>query len=538
MDQRIQEYAGSPHYTVLYQEDGVYVDRGLLSDEGAPSPPLIVYDLMRRGIEGLSASVLLSKMRRGETPLKAAEPQEAKAADACAFVVVEKGALSATMVLLPPVNGGAPATVEALLTQCNKEYGVVAGLDEALLTRMVDQERYYVPFEIASGVAPVNGKDGYLDYRFRTEHTYSPRVLPDGSVDYKDLDLFASVEKGAVLVVAVPPEEGAPGFTVRGECLSAKRGRHVRLPKGRNVSVSDDGTSLVADKDGRIDLIRGRVEISDVYEIRGDADMGVGNIDFTGDLLIHGNVIPNLTLRATGSIEIYGTVDVSTITAGKNIILHKGIQGADKAVLQAGGDVIARFIERATVAAGGSVHSDYIVHSYVTAQESIVLKGKHGRLIGGTLRAGKEIIARTIGSSAGDDTTLELGLEPRLRTRMQALTAKRTQLLAQLEKIDSIAKVLPSAETDPARLEMWQKLLAGRGPLQEEYDDALQEYEAAKARLSHLSGSMAHVYGCIYPDVKITIDSAVYITRSMIDFATFKCQGGDVVFSACEVNLR
>ncbi len=72
----------------------------------------------------------------------------------------------------------------------------------------------------------------------------------------------------------------------------------------------------------------------------------MGNINFPGDVEIKGNVISNLTVTATGNIEILGAVEAASIIAGKNIVLKTGIQGMDKGVLQAGGNITARFIER------------------------------------------------------------------------------------------------------------------------------------------------------------------------------------------------
>ncbi|MBQ8038297.1 MAG: DUF342 domain-containing protein, partial [Lachnospiraceae bacterium] len=51
-----------------------------------------------------------------------------------------------------------------------------------------------------------------------------------------------------------------------------------------------------------------------------------------------------------------------------HIILKRGIQGMDRGVLKANGNVISRFIESATVEAGGYVSADAIMHSNVSAK--------------------------------------------------------------------------------------------------------------------------------------------------------------------------
>ncbi|MDL2289765.1 FapA family protein, partial [Clostridia bacterium OttesenSCG-928-F22] len=375
---------------------------------------------------------------------------------------------------------------------------------------------------------------GYLEFHFETEHTFKPKVLEDGTVDYKNLQSFTSVAAGDTLIVRVPPEEGTPGTTVTGKVLEAKRGNEAKLPKGKNAEPTEDGSRMVATRAGRVDYVRGRVEVMDVYAIPGNVDMGVGNVDFIGDVEIQGNVISGLTLKATGSIEVRGTVEAATLIAGKNIVLRKGIQGMDKALLKAEGDIIAQFIERSTVEAGGNVQADYIVHSTVTAQNSVVLRGKRGRLIGGMARAGKQLIAKTIGSPAGERAYVEIGVSPEMREKYENMKEQRDAAKKQIDQISMLAQTQPDPG-DTARMEMWQKLMSTLEPLQASYEDLQHEIAELELKFSEMSGGQVHVYGEIYQDVKMVIDNAPYKTQSSINFATFRKRGGEVVFSSCEV---
>ena len=76
---------------------------------------------------------------------------------------------------------------------------------------------------------------------------------------------------------------------------------------------------------------------------------------------------------------VEGVVEGAVLTAGGHIILKRGIQGMEhRGVLKATGNIISRFIESATVEAGGYVSADAIMHSKVVAKSDITVDGKKG----------------------------------------------------------------------------------------------------------------------------------------------------------------
>jgi uncharacterized protein len=347
--------------------------------------------------------------------------------------------------------------------------------------------------------------------------------------------VFESVTEGAALVTAIPPQEGVAGCTVKGTPLPAKAGSEAKLPKGKNVHVSEDGKSLIASKGGRVDYIQNRVEVSNVYRISGDADMGVGNIQFEGDVSISGNVISGLKIEASGMIEVGGYVEGSTLIAGKDIILRNGMQGTDKGKLISGGNIVARYLDHCEAEAKGNVYCDYIVKCKVIASGSVETKGRWGKILGGVVRAGKEIIASAVGSPAQDLTVLELGASPELRAKCTMLEGSRNQLKVQLDKISNLSRVIPSNSDNPERQEMRQKLIDAKEQLQAQYNDIVLEMEALTQMLSEHSGARLHVLKTVHPNVKVIIDSCFVTTQSEINFATFYYRDGEVAFTACEV---
>lgn len=524
-------------YVVEYKPEGVFLSVSYEEGAGlALLPDCVVFDLERRGIAGLKTVDMILRIRKGENYIKLSDPQDEKTADMNFIIRFGKEDMSATMMLFPPAADGACKDEQTVLSEIRQKWNATHGIDEQAVADAVQGKRYYKEISIAQGKSPEKGKDGFLTFMFQTVHTYTPKMLSDGSADYKNLDLFETVHENDVLVVNVPPEDGTAGYTVKGKVLPAAKGKEALLPKGKNVAISDDGKSLVALKSGRVDYINGKVEISDMYKISGDVDMSIGNIDFIGDLIIYGNINSGFILKTTGNIEVHGFVDASTLISGKDIILKNGFQGNDRGNLKAEGNIVARFIERGKVEAKRSVFADYIVHSMVTAGETVVMKGKHGKIIGGLVRAGKEIAAISAGSASGENTSLEVGISPELRMRLADLESKRIQLKAQLDKMDNIARVLPSAHVESEeRLAMRQKLLEARKQLAENYNNMINEIEEIKLRLTKLSDGRIHIFSKAYPDVKIMVDSCFYTIKTLMEYVTFKNKEGEVVFSSCEI---
>lgn len=152
-------------------------------------------------------------------------------------------------------------------------------------------------------------------------------------------------------------------------------------------------------------LVGGKVFVSDVYEVPADVDNSTGNIEYSGSVTVRGNVKGGFRISAKGDIVVEGIVEDAELYAGGQIIVKRGIHGMGKGVLQAGGNVLCKFIENAKVISGGYVDSEAILHSQVDAYSDVIVDGKKGFITGGIIRAGNLVSAKTIGICDGDDHT-------------------------------------------------------------------------------------------------------------------------------------
>jgi len=288
--------------------------------------------------------------------------------------------------------------------------GVKYNIDREKIRQIVDNRIFVEKEIIARGVEPVIGEEAQIVIEVDTEISSEPLVKDDGSVDFRQIRMLKTVEKDQVLAVKIPATKGQDGRDVLGRIIDST-GKDAPLPRGENTYISDDGLSLYAAISGRIIRKKGRLLVENILAIQGDVDYSTGNINFKGDVLISGDVLTGFKVKTEGDIRIRGVVEGAEIISTKgSIIINRGIVGQNKARLLAAKDVSAEFINEATVEVGNNVTvGEYIMNSFVSADNEIyAIKGR-GAIIGGRCYAEKAVTAKTIGSPHNVKTEIKIG---------------------------------------------------------------------------------------------------------------------------------
>ena len=521
----------NPGFMLQYRNDGVFLE---IQPSASPmNPAYAVALLVHKGIEGFDAREVTAAVRKGDARVRVASPQNEKQVNGSVYVEVAEDEMTATLQALPADEGKRSAimlqAVEALRSE---RVGVMHGLDEVALQAALDDAQLQ-KHVVARGTPARDGVDGAVRLHFEQSRSNAPKVLEDGRVDYRDLNLFTTVTEGQVLVTLTPAVPAQDGMTVRGKPLASRKAKEVHMPTGSNVRVSEDGLTMTAARNGRVDLLKGRVIVSDYYEVNGNVDMSTGNIDFVGDVIVRGNVIAGMTVTAGGNIEVYGIVEAATLKAGGNIILYKGMQGMDKGELRCEGDLVARFIERARVSAVGKVTADAVLHSHVDSGQALCVTGARGALVGGMVRSGEMVVARVAGAVSQTNTVIEVGVNPVHRERQRTLTQQIERMPFEIYKVERLLKNMAADPTE-ANKALAIKLVAS-------HKHMTQQIEACREELAELESAMAqavkgrvHVLGRVYPGVKLVIGTISLTIKAPVDFTTFKARDGEIAFVSCE----
>lgn len=337
------------------------------------------------------------------------------------------------------VNGKRMSKQEIL---SDLEYNnVVYGIKDDVIDRQIENPEYFKNIILALGVKPVQGKDGVLHYCFNTDRKARPKVNEDGTVDFHQLDNIAHVKRGDMLAFITPAEQGTSGMNVYGKEVRPERVRKVKFKYGNNIELSKDGLHLYSMVDGCATLEGDKIFVANLYDIPNDVDNSTGDVEFSGSILVHGNVRTGFRLRAAGNIEVFGVVEGAELEAGGDVILHRGVQGMSRCLIKVKGNLISKFIESASVQAEGYITADSIFNSNISAKGDVIVTGRGGSIIGGVVRSSTMIEATSIGTAMGSATTVEVGIDPSEKQRIKELDELIKNKTAEVEKIDQLLTV-------------------------------------------------------------------------------------------------
>jgi len=306
----------------------------------------------------------------------------------------------------------APVPIEQeTLAAALQAAGVSAGIDQALCAQLIGQI-LQTPVVIARGRPPREGTDARAEFVLEyLKASRAPTVREDGRVDYRDIGGQPLVAAGDLLVRKVPLVPSEEGLTVRGKTLPVKPPKDFDLRRlaGQNTVLDEAGLTLTAKIGGLATRVGDRVAVMPLYSVPGDIDFKIGNVDFEGNLVISGGIKPGFRVRATGDIQIGGTVEAAHIEAGGAVTILGGIVGQGEAVVRASGAVTARFVEQAEIHAGGPVTiGSEIRQSTVISEVGVTVAGA-GRIVGGLVRGRDFVEAKILGSPSGSQTTVQAG---------------------------------------------------------------------------------------------------------------------------------
>jgi len=433
--------------------------------------------------------------------------------DALMTVEITDQEMKAFVTLTPPGPGGSDLSKDTVLSFLRNNR-VVHGVLEDALTDLEDRPRYREPTLVAEGSRPQNGRDAYVQYNFETDKSkHQLREAADGKVDFKELGLIQNVVAGQPLARKLPPEAGKIGRTVTGKVIPARNGKDIPTPIGRNVHIAEDGATLIADLNGQVTIIAGKINVEEIFQVPGDVNLKTGNIMFLGTVIVQGNVDDGFSVKASGNIEVRGSVGKSEIVAEGDVIIHQGVAGKGGGTIQAGKNIWSKFIENATVEAGENVIvSDGLINTNIVANKKIICQGKRAAIVGGKYRACEEINAKILGSPVGGaETYLEVGYDPKSKEKMDRLQANALALRKQIEELDKNIATLSAIKKQKKALPedkeaILQDNLARREELVEEVRGLVKEIEGLQAYLNGLkTKGRISASNRVYPGVKLVI---------------------------------
>lgn len=430
-----------------------------------------------------------------------------------------------------------PGQLEQLL----QEHHIVHGIKRDELRLITGNPINYINRKtlVAMGTTAQDGRNGYIDCPFDLDdNRKKPAVQQDGSVNYKEMISLNNVRKGQKIATRVPADEGIPGKAVTGEQIVPKKGKDVFFKLGKNVVADGDNMTLYAAIDGLVTKTdRDKINVFPIFEVNGDIDYNIGNIDFVGTVVIRGSVLSGFKIKAAGDIRVTGGVEGADLEAEGSIEIGAGILGHNKGLIKANKDIKTSFIQEGNVQAGENVIvSQSIMHSQVRSGKNVVCSGAKGLIVGGVTQAGEKVTARTIGNTMSTATTIEVGVLPELRNELIELRGSNKTMMESLDKTEKALAILDqfasSGNLTADKLSLRVKLNATKRQTLEELNGVKERILEIEKSLEDTSKAKVEVLSMIYSGTKIVIGRFTRFIKDPTPRVSFQFIEGDITMSA------
>lgn len=451
-------------------------------------------------------------------------------------LVISEDSMSAEVRFIPPSETGKRITFDEFLADLRQQK-VTSGIQMDVLQDHFQSAGFYgKDLIVAKGRAPRHGTDARIEYYFNTDVHAQPALREDGGVDFFNLNVINHCKAGDVLARIIPADEGEYGVSVTGNRIKPRDVKKIKLKFGNNIELSEDKLFITSKVSGHVMLVEDKVFVSDVFEVE-NVDISTGNIEFEGSVQVNGNVASNFVVKAKGNVIVNGVVEGAHVVAGGNIIIARGMNGMAKGTLRAGGNIVAKFLENATVEAEGYVSAGAILHSQVSSGTQVVVSGKKGFITGGHVQASHQIEVKTLGAVMGTATIVEVGVNPTLKAEYMQLQKEVVEIVQDIKAAQPAIVNFAEKRARGVRFSEDQlKFVREKALLIESKKKELAEKNAMLQSLQEIFNptkkACVKITGEVYPGTTIIIGDVSTTIQSSYKYCRFEKIEGEVKMAA------
>ncbi len=425
--------------------------------------------------------------------------------------------LSLRATFYPPMEGGQLLTVEYVETLL-QQAGITSGILQDVISETIfacnTEGRIQKDVLIAQGTPPVEAVPEHIALKSRLLHRKTADDLDRGGrADYKELRSYITVQKDEPLGKVIPEKEGKTGITIYGKPLPPGKKQIRSLKPGKNITIRNG--IVYAEHDGLFVLEGDVFRIEEVLEIKGDVDYSVGHIEFPGDVLIHGEIHDGFNISATGTVTCMSTVDASEIFTKKDFIAKQGIIGRGKGIVRAAGSITAKFIENCTVESLGNITLQGGLFHCQTAALGEIDLGDKGRIVGGAMRAYRNMRCGSAGNQAQTPTSLYGGINFVVERRLRFVEEKQLNATKSLQEVEKDLRHKPT-----------EKLFQLREQLKQSIENLQKIASELLTTLYNPEDVTITVYGKVFPGVMVFMGGASYLVEQEATGVVFRFDRG------------
>ncbi len=402
---------------------------------------------------------------------------------------------------------------------------VVYGIQFQALAQLAGDPTFIdYPIVIARGLKPEKGKDGKFSFLV----DLNKKMKKDKDWNFRGIMTIPSVNRGEKLAKLVHPGVGTDGKNVMGHVVKAPQGKAKSIRPGKNVLFNKADNCYYATEDGQLSYTGRKIEVFPEYYVNDTLSMKTGNLDFTGTIIIHGDVPTGFTVKADGDVKIFGMVEAATIIAGGSIYISEGIAGQDKGRLEAQENIQLGYINQAKIFAGNDLyvensilHSECVVRGHVFSQK--------GNIIGGSLSAGKTIEAKDIGTKLHTKTEIILGVNKLVADKEQALKQKKIELEEMHGKLKMLGdKLATQSDSDPNVRISKLRQKHSMEKVTSELNEITDELAELNAAMGDIRDTQLIVRNFIYQNVTVTFGKYKRVMTTNYHYVQFNLFNNEI----------
>ncbi|MBR0093029.1 MAG: DUF342 domain-containing protein [Lachnospiraceae bacterium] len=449
-------------------------------------------------------------------------------------LTVSDDEMTVTGYFYPPSDGVKGEEMTAAEVKSDLGYQKVTyGIQEETIAAFFAKREYCKEIVLAQGKPVREGSDASIEYLFNTDMHAKPEIKEDGTVDFFNLNLISHVQEGDEVAKLTPEDPGEDGWNVYGKPVMPQKVKHLELKGNKNTALSEDKLTLKAAVSGHVSLSAiGVVEVSNVFTVP-EVGVSSGNINYDGSIVVNGDVDSGYEVKASGDIEVKGSVSGAILRAKGNVVLTRGMNGMTKGEIHAGGNVVTKFLEAATVRAGGTVSAESIMRSTVFAGAEIYVDGKRGFIAGGQVSAKERITAKTLGSELGVNTLVEVGADPTLKESVKKMQAEIADAEKKKEAIQEplanlLRKLKAGVTLTPEQLKYLQQLNMQNKILDGLIEKNTKACDEAKQQMKDAKRAEVIVNETAYPGTTIGIADYTRDIKTPVKYSRFVIDEGEI----------
>ena len=412
--------------------------------------------------------------------------------------------------------------------------GIVFGIRQEAIDDLIDRKRMNEKVLIAEGIPAHKGKDGWFEWFVRLDLPRIPAPLPDGGVDYVNIEAFEMVDEGERIALYHQAEEGTTGTNIYGESIHAEGGVELKPLRGVGFTLESDGVTYTSKMNGKFEFVGGRINISNMLIVREDVTAVTGKLEVDGSVYVIGSIYSGGYIKATGDIIIEHNVETGRLIAGGNVMIKKGSCSKNDCFIDAGGEVSGSFFEAANINAGGNVKANYIMNSNINTKGRVIVSGSKGVLLGGTTSAVKGVDTFNLGNRLHIKTVLDIGRNGIYEKEQEEYGEKREQLLNDLQSLEqerSKMVVMSAAGVDVSE-ELRRRIYGAIDVKMQELAEMDGEASKLVNQTEQTTKEPVCVRGRAHEGSLITINGIKYTLKGEVRRVVFKLRGKQVVMVA------